>query len=60
VKWWEAPEYDRKQPMDFPDLRASTPMRRIGKDVYFLVDAKTHTARWVSVPIRIYVGPSFV
>jgi hypothetical protein len=54
VKWWEAPEYDRKQPMDFPDLRGSTPMRRIGTEVAYV------DGRWVSTPVRIYVGPSVV
>ena len=54
MKWWEAPEYDRKQPMDFPDLRGSTPMRRIGTEVAYV------DGRWVSTPVRIHVGPSFV
>jgi len=55
VKWWEAPEYDKRQPMNFPDRR-DAPMRRIGTDVSYDEKAK----RWVATPVRIYVGPSFV
>jgi hypothetical protein len=53
VKWWEAPEYDRRQPMNFPDNRGTLRQRRIRTDVEY------RGGRWVSTPVRIYVGPSF-
>jgi hypothetical protein len=51
VKWWEAPEYDRRQPMNFPDRRGDR-QRRVGKHVEFA------DGRWRSTPIRVYVGPA--
>lgn len=51
MKWWEAPEYGRNQGMSFPDLRDG-PQRRVGTSVEF------KDGRWVSAPIRVYVGPS--
>jgi hypothetical protein len=51
--WWEAPEYDKRAPMDYPDLRGGR-QKRVGTDVRF----DTALRRWVSTPIRVYVGAS--
>jgi hypothetical protein len=51
MKWWNAPEYDRRQPMNFPDRR-DDPQARVGTSVEY------SDGRWVSTPIRVYVGPS--
>lgn len=51
MKWWEAPEYDKRQPMNFPDGRDG-PQARVGTDVAYV------DGRWVSTPVRVYVGPS--
>jgi hypothetical protein len=53
MKWYDASEYDRPQQMTFPDLRGG-PQRRIGTEVSY----DTAQARWVSTPIKVYVGPS--
>jgi hypothetical protein len=53
LKWWESKEYDRAQAMNFP--AAGGRMRRIGKTVSY----DTAQGRWVSTPIRVYIGPSF-
>lgn len=54
MKWWEAPEYDRRQPMNFPAPDPHAPMARIGTEVAY----DDQTKRWVATPIRIFVGPS--
>lgn len=51
--WWMAPEYGRANPMNFPDLRDG-PQQRVGTEVAY------EDGRWVSRPIRVYVGPSHV
>lgn len=53
MKWWEAPEYGKAQPMNFPDLRASTPTRRIATSV------EHKDGRWIATPIKVYVGPAY-
>lgn len=55
MKWYESPEYDRRDPMNFPDLR-SGPQRRVGTEVEF----DTAQMKWVSRPIKVYVAASHV
>lgn len=54
-KWWEAPEYDKRAPMDFSDRRGERQVT-VAKDVRFCDDQR----RWVSTPIKVYVGPSHI
>lgn len=49
--WWDAPEYDKRAPMDFgPAGYRSITVR---KDVAYV------DGRWVATPIRIFVGPAY-
>jgi hypothetical protein len=56
LNWWDAPEYDKRAPMVYPDDRDRARMARIGVSVEF----DTALRRWVSTPIRVYVGTSHV
>jgi len=49
--WWEAPEYDKRQPMNFP-APSDGPQARVGTTVEYV------DGRWVATPIRVFVGPS--
>lgn len=53
TKWWEAPEYDKRAPMDFGPNRDYRPVT-VRKDVAYV------DGRWVATPIRVYVGPSHI
>jgi len=53
MHWWQAPEWGKARAMSFPEPGGR--MRRIGTDVRY----DTALGRWVSAPIKVYVGPSF-
>ena len=60
MKWWEAPEYDKRAPMDFPDNRGGRTQRvTLKTDTVFddqgrmrLVNRHPHER------MRIFVGPA--
>jgi hypothetical protein len=47
MKWWEAPEYDKRQPMNFPAPDPSAPMERLPG--YVVKGEKDHPG-----PVRVY------